>query len=300
MTAPNANRPHPITVTVLGIGSMGSPVARVLKQKGFRVKAWNRTFHKAQHLASHGIEVCESLPDAVSSAQFVIAFLFDGDAVEQVLFKAGAAQAMPPGAVCIDMSSIRPEQARSHAQRLKAMGIEHLDAPVSGGTLGAEQGTLAIMVGGETQIFAQALSVLQAMGRAVHVGPSGAGQVAKLANQMIVGATIGIVAEALLLCQKAGADATKVREALRGGFADSRILEVHGERMIHRDFAPRGSVAVQLKDLDNALHTAQGMDYRAEITQAVTDLYRSAAEHGFGQLDQSGLFAELARRNQLS
>lgn len=300
MTAPNANRPHPTTVTVLGIGSMGSPVARVLKQKGFRVKAWNRTLPKAEHLTSHGIEVCESLTDAVSSAQFVIAFLFDGNAVEQVLFKAGAAQAMPPGAVCIDMSSIRPEQARSHAQRLKTMGIEHLDSPVSGGTLGAEQGTLAIMVGGETQIFAQALPVLQAMGRAVHVGPSGAGQVAKLANQMIVGATIGIVAEALLLCQKAGADATKVREALRGGFADSRILDVHGERMIHRDFAPRGSLAVQLKDLENALHTAEGVNYSATITQTLTDLYRSAAEHGFGQLDQSGLFAELARRNQLS
>jgi 3-hydroxyisobutyrate dehydrogenase-like beta-hydroxyacid dehydrogenase len=219
--------------------------------------------------------------------------------VNEVLFNPnlpGAAQGLRPGTLVVDMSSILPEQAQDHAQRLATLGVQALDAPVSGGTLGAEAGTLAIMAGGEAADFERAREVLSMLGRPVHVGPAGSGQLTKLANQMIVGITIGAVAEALLLAEKGGANPAKVREALRGGFAESRILEVHGQRMVEGDFAKRGSLAIQLKDLRNALHTSAGLGFDAPITQHLTDLYAQAAEHGFADLDQSGLFKELQRR----
>jgi 3-hydroxyisobutyrate dehydrogenase-like beta-hydroxyacid dehydrogenase len=222
-----------------------------------------------------------------------------GGVVADVLFNPalpGAAQALRPGTLVIDMSSILPEQAQAHAQQLAALGVAALDAPVSGGTLGAEAGTLAIMAGGEPQDFERAKAVLQVLGRPVHVGPAGSGQLCKLANQMIVGITIGAVAEALLLAERGGADPVKVREALRGGFAESRILEVHGQRMVEGDFAKRGSLAIQLKDLRNALHTSAALQFDAPITAELAQLYADAAEHGFDQLDQSALFKELQRR----
>jgi 2-hydroxy-3-oxopropionate reductase len=235
----------------------------------------------------------------VSRADIVITMLQDGDAVREVLFDSGSASAihaMRAGVLFIDMGSILPQQARDHAARFAAAGVLALDAPVSGGTLGAEAGTLAIMAGGPADAFERAREVLSVLGRPVHVGPAGAGQLAKLANQMIVGITIGAVAEALLLAERGGADPAKVREALRGGFAESRILEVHGQRMVDGDFAKRGSLAIQLKDLRNAMHTAMGMRMDVPITEALTSLYAQAAEHGFGELDQSGLYRELARR----
>jgi 2-hydroxy-3-oxopropionate reductase len=198
------------------------------------------------------------------------------------------------------MSSIKPAQARDHAARLQAMGLHHLDAPVSGGTIGAEQGTLAIMAGGDADVFTSMQAVFAAMGRSTHVGPSGAGQLAKLANQMIVGITIGAVAEALLLCEKGGADMAKVKEAITGGFADSRILQVHGQRMVERDFAPRARMSVQLKDMRNALSTAEQIGFTAPITSLFEQLYASGIEHGMTDLDHSGLFVELARRNGMS
>ena len=172
-----------------------------------------------------------------------------------------------------------------------------LDAPVSGGTVGAEAGTLAIMAGGSAEDFARAQPLFTVLGRATHVGPVGAGQLAKLANQMIVGITIGAVAEALLLCERGGADPAKVREAIGGGFAESRILQLHGERMVQRDFAQRAAMTVQLKDLRNALDTAQAMDFQAPVTAALEQLYADGVAHGDGELDHSGLFVELARRN---
>ena len=208
----------------------------------------------------------------------------------------GASIGLKAGALVIDMSSILPEQAQAHGPRLAAQGVAYLDAPVSGGTVGAEAGTLAIMAGGAEADFERARPVLEVLGRPVHVGPTGSGQLTKLANQMIVGITIGAVAEALLLAQRGGADPAKVRQALRGGFAESRILEVHGQRMVDGDFAKRGSLAIQLKDLRNALHTASGLSFDAPITAHLTDLYAQAADHGFGDLDQSGLFKELERR----
>ena len=246
--------------------------------------------------------VADSPAQAVAQADIVITMLEHGKVVEEVLFGlAGdsAVAGLKPGALVIDMSSILPEQARDHAQRLASLsGATSLDAPVSGGTVGAEAGTLAIMAGGLAEDFERARPVFAALGRPVHVGPTGSGQLAKLANQMIVGITLGAVAEALLLAERGGADPARVREALRGGFAESRILEVHGQRMVDGDFTKRGSLAIQLKDLNNALHTATGMDFDAPITQRLAALYADAASHGFDQLDQSGVFCELQRRQK--
>ncbi len=286
-------------IALLGCGLMGQPMARRLMAAGHTLVAWNRTRSKAETLLPDGASVADSPAEAVSQADVVIAMLQDGNAVREVLFDSGNASAirtMRPGTLFIDMGSILPEQARDHASRLEAVGVPCLDAPVSGGTLGAEAGTLAIMVGGDVQDFERARDLLSVLGRPVHVGPTGSGQLTKLANQMIVGITIGAVAEALLLAERGGADPAKVREALRGGFAESRILEVHGLRMVEGDFAKRGSLAIQLKDLRNAMHTAGGMQMQAPITEALTALYAQAAEHGFGELDQSGLYCELKQR----
>lgn len=270
-----------------------------LLNNGYSLTIWNRTRSKADALRPQGAQVADTPAEAVAQADIVITMLEHGGVVEEVLFNPalpGAASGLKPGALVIDMSSILPEQAQDHARRLAAQGVAYLDAPVSGGTLGAQAGTLAIMAGGLEADFERARTVLEVLGRPVHVGPTGTGQLTKLANQMIVGITIGAVAEALLLTQRGGADPGKVRQALRGGFAESRILEVHGQRMADEDFAKRGSLAIQLKDLRNALHTAHGLGFDAPITQSLTDLYAQAAEHGFADLDQSGLFRELQRR----
>lgn len=288
-----------LRIAVLGIGMMGQPMARRLCQAGHAVSVWNRDRSKAERLLDAGARVAASPAEAVAGADCVVTLLTDGAAVADVLFEQGAAAAMAPGALLVDMSSIMPSQAREHASRLQALGLYHLDAPVSGGTLGAEQGTLAIMVGGEAADFARAAPLFAVLGRATQVGPHGAGQLAKLANQMIVGITIGAVAEALLLCQQGGADPAQVRAAISGGFADSRILQVHGERMVGRDFAKRGSMQVQLKDMRNALATAAELGFDAPITGLFEQLYAEGVAHGLGELDQSALFVELARRNGL-
>jgi 3-hydroxyisobutyrate dehydrogenase-like beta-hydroxyacid dehydrogenase len=284
-------------IAVLGIGLMGLPMARRLCEAGHTVHAWNRSRDKAERLAQFGATVHDQATDAVADAEIVLTMLENGAVVQEVLFNGGTALALKPGTVVVDMSSIKPAEARDHAQKLGEMGIAHLDAPVSGGTIGAEQGTLAIMAGGQASTFERVRPLFAALGRATHVGPSGAGQLAKLANQMIVGITIGAVAEALLLCEKGGADMAKVKEAITGGFADSRILQVHGQRMVERDFAPRGRMTVQLKDLRNALETAAGIGFQAPITGLLEQLYADGVDHGLSDLDHAGLFVELARRN---
>ncbi len=294
------NTPSSPTVAGLGIGRMGLPMSTRLCKAGLTVHAWNRSPEKAQPLQALGAVVHEEVRRAVAEADIVISLLENGPVVHDVLFERGAAEAMRRGTLVVDMASIKPAEAREHAQKLQMLGLAHVDAPVSGGTVAAEAGTLAIMAGGEVQDLARALPVLQHLGRTTHVGPHGAGQLAKLANQMIVGITIGAVAEALLLCAKGGADMAKVREAIGGGFAQSRILELHGQRMIDRDFAPRGSMTVQRKDMRNALATAQELGFEAPITTLFEQLYSEGIEHGLADKDHSGLFLELARRNGMA
>ncbi len=295
----NTMTSNTIQISLLGCGLMGTPMSRRLLSAGYRLTVWNRTRAKADALAAAGAQVADTPAQAVAQADIVITMLEHGGVVEDVLFNPalpGAATQLRPGTLLIDMSSILPEQAQAHARKLAALGVSALDAPVSGGTLGAEAGSLAIMAGGDEAAFERARPVLEVLGRPVHVGPAGAGQLTKLANQMIVGITIGAVAEALLLAERGGADPARVRQALRGGFAESRILEVHGQRMVEGDFAKRGSLAIQLKDLRNALHTSAGLHFDAPITQHLASLYEAAAQHGFSDLDQSGLYREIQRR----
>ena len=287
-------------VALLGIGLMGFPMGQRLCEAGCAVSAWNRSRTKADRLAPFGARVADTAADAVRGADIVITMLENGQVVEDVLFHQGVAEALRRGALVIDMSSIQPRQARDHAARLAALGVHHLDAPVSGGTVGAEAGTLAIMAGGKPADVERARAVLEVLGRVTHVGPHGSGQLAKLANQMIVGITIGAVAEALLLCEKGGADMAKVRQAISGGFADSRILQVHGQRMVERDFTKRAAMTVQLKDMRNALDTAEEIGFEAPITALFERLFAEAADHGLSDLDHSALFVELASRNGMA
>jgi 2-hydroxy-3-oxopropionate reductase len=288
-----------LNVALLGTGFMGLPMARRLCEAGHTVHVWNRTRAKAEPLVALGATVHDTPAQAAAQADFIVSMLESGAIVEDVLFTQGTARAMKKGSLVIDMASIKPREARDHAARLAALGVNHLDAPVSGGTTGAEQGTLVIMAGGAAADFERALPVLQVFGRATHVGPHGSGQLAKLANQMIVGITIGAVAEALLLCQKGGADMGRVKQAITGGFADSRILQVHGQRMVDRDFAARARMTVQLKDMRNALATAEEIGFDAPITQLFEKLYADGVDHGLADLDHAGLFVELASRNGL-
>lgn len=286
------------SIALLGVGLMGLPMARRLLGAGLELTVWNRDGAKAAPLAGEGARVAASPAEAVAGASHVITMLTDGSVVEHVLFESGTAGALAAGATVIDMSSIRPSQARAHAVRLTELGADHLDAPVSGGTKGAEAGTLAIMAGGEEGVFHRAADVLAPLGRAILVGPSGAGQLAKLANQAIVAITIGAVAEATLLVAEGGGDLEAFRAALVGGFADSTILQLHGARMQDDDFAPRGRVSVQLKDLDNVLAEASDLDIRLPLVEAVRDRFaRLAGPLGGADLDHSALFLELMDLN---
>jgi 3-hydroxyisobutyrate dehydrogenase-like beta-hydroxyacid dehydrogenase len=261
------------TVAFLGIGLMGRPMAARLAQAASPVRAWNRTFAKAEALRGSGAVPVAELAQAVGGAQVVISMLEAGPVVGEVL--AAALPALAPGTLWIDMSSTRHDEALSFHATLAAHGCRFMDAPVSGGVGGAEAGTLAIMAGGEAADFDQVVKILEAMGKPQRVGPVGSGQVAKLCNQLIVGATLNVVAEALLLAQAAGADPAAVREAIRGGFAGSRILEVHGQRMLERNFVPGGQVKSQLKDLRNVLAAAGAVGLTLPVTELVTRQYET-------------------------
>ena len=282
-------------LALLGTGLMGAPMARNLLKAGHAVTVWNRSAEKAQALAEDGAEVAATAAEAVEGKPIVISMLSDGPASGAV--QDGARDAFADGAVWVEMGSIKPSEARAHAAGFAEAGLGYVDAPVSGGTKGAEAGTLAIMAGGDRQAFARVEAVLSAMGNPVHVGPTGAGQLAKLANQAIVANTIACVAEAMLLLERGGADPAAVRAALKGGFADSTILQQHGARMTERDFVPGGLTKFQVKDLENALEEARdhGLTLPAteEVNRRFTHLWK--AMDG-GELDHSALFLELEAR----
>ena len=248
-------------------------MVRRLLAAGFPLAAWNRTRAKAEQLGAAGAGIAAIPADAVRDADVVISMLEAGPVVAALID--AALPAMKPGALWIDMSSTRQSEAQDFHARISAAGRRFLDAPVSGGVGGAQAGTLAIMAGGSAQDFEEARPVFEAMGRPTLVGPAGSGQVSKLCNQLIVGGTINIVAEALLLAQAAGADAAAVRAAIRGGFAESRILEVHGQRMLDRNFIPGGQVTTQLKDMHNILAAAAAAGVALPVTSLVTERYES-------------------------
>ena len=267
---------HSEVIAFLGIGLMGKPMARNLLKQGYAVIAWNRTGAKAEALKEYGASIAHSFED-IAIADIIITMLEAGPQVESVI--SAALPNIKEGALVIDMSSTRQSEAEILNQKLKKHNIDFLDAPVSGGVLGAEAATLAIMVGGEQKDFEKAQAVLNAMGRATHVGKAGCGQLAKLCNQLIVGGTLNIVAEALILAQAGGANPSAVREAIRGGFAESRILEVHGQRMLDRNFMPGGQVKSQYKDMENILVAAAQAGITLPLAQQITDHYQNQVKH---------------------
>ena len=288
----------PKKIAFIGIGLMGLPMAKHLLAAGHQVVVWNRTPAKTAALTDHGGVAAETPEQAVQNADLIITMLSDGAVVDAILQAPELQKALQQGSLWVDMSSTQPVQARAQSARLEELGIAHLDAPVSGGTKGAEAASLAIMVGGQEETFLAALPILSIMGRPVHVGPSGSGQLAKLANQAIVAVTIGAVAEAMLLLDKGGADPAAVRDALRGGFADSTILQQHGTRMTTGNFAPGGLSKLQLKDLNNVLSEAQNVNLSLPVTQHIRDRFdHFVHQMGGADLDHAGLYLELQSRN---
>jgi 2-hydroxy-3-oxopropionate reductase len=284
-------------VAFLGTGLMGAPMAANLLAAGYAVTVWNRTAEKAQPLVDRGARRAETPAQAVADADAAVAMLADGPTVGALLQDQGVADALSPGALFVDCSSIPPETARAHAGLLAARGAGYLDAPVSGGPSGAESASLAIMAGGDEGAFARGEALLRAMGTPTRVGPAGAGQTAKLANQVIVGLAIGAVAEGLLLAEQGGADPEKVKAALTGGFADSKVLQIHGQRMLDRTFVPGAAARVHLKDMATILDAARQGGLELPLSQTVHDLFRDLAEHGGAGYDHSALLLELERRN---
>jgi 2-hydroxy-3-oxopropionate reductase len=284
-------------VAFLGTGLMGAPMARRLLGAGFAVTVWNRDRSKAGALASDGATVAATAAEAANGASVLFTMLTNAGAVGEVLFGSGVAEALEPGAVVVDNSSIPPPVAREHAAKLAERGIRHIDAPVSGGVVGAAAGTLAIMAGGDADVIDSIRDVMAPLGRVTHVGPSGAGQLAKLGNQQIVAVTIGAIAEAMLLVEAGGGSREAFRAAIRGGFAESRILELHGQRMIERNFVPGGTSRNQLKDLDAVLAAAQSLSLHMPLTEAVRAEFAEFVENGGGESDHSGLLRHLEEKN---
>lgn len=288
------------TIAVLGTGLMGAPMARNLQSAGFSLHVWNRSPAKAEALAKDGATVCASPQEAVKGASFVLTMLSDGAATAGIVADTGITEALGNDVIWLEMSSVKPKEARAQRDYLETYGVRHLDAPVSGGTKGAEAGTLAIMVGGDDDVFEAAKMVFEPMGRAVHVGPSGSGQLAKLANQGIVAVTIGAVAEAMLLLEQGGADPAAVRDAFKGGFADSTILQQHGSRMTTRNFVPGGFSRFQLKDLNNLLEESATLGLSLPVSQHIRDRFARFCEDLDGaDKDHSGLYLELRDHNDM-
>ena len=285
-------------ISFIGIGLMGFPMAKNILKAGYYLKVFNRSQNKAEALKEFGAQITASINDAVKDSDVVITMLTDDTAINDVMNSSNFLENLKSGATVIDMSSVKPTTATKHGENLNSKNINYLDAPVSGGTIGAEEASLAIMVGGEQNIFDEAFDILKTMGNPTLVGPVGSGQVSKLANQIIVGLTIGAVAEAITLCEKAGANPKKMIKALSGGWADSKILQTHGKRMIDKDFTPKGRTSVHLKDMSNILECANSFNTHLPISNLVKEMYKTLVENGHGETDHSSLYKEIERINK--
>ena len=228
----------------IGTGLMGFPMAKNILKAGYKVRAFNRSKNKAEPLKDFGAEISNSIGELVKESHVVITMLTNDDAVNEVIGSDEFLNNLKPNSTVIDMSSVKQTTAINHGKNLKSRKINYLDAPVSGGTIGAEEASLALMIGGEQIVFESVKDILKSMGNPTLVGPIGCGQVSKLANQIIVGLAIGAVAEAVTLCEKAGADPNKMIKALSGGWADSKVLRTHGKRMIDKDLVPKVKLQV--------------------------------------------------------
>ena len=296
MTAPRA-------IALLGTGIMGGHMARRLAEAGFAVKVWNRDRTKAERLGPLGVQIASNPSMACEAADVTIVMLSNGPVVDEVLFSTDAggrvpAESMKPGSILVVMSSIPVETCQAQALRLGARGVGYVDAPVSGGEPGARDGTLAIMAGGDAEQVERLRDVFAAMGRVTHIGPVGTGQMTKLANQIIVGGTMVAVAEALHFATKGGADPAAVRKALMGGFADSKILNIHGKRMVERDFVPGGPAEYQLKDMRTAQARAAENGLQFTLLDCVVDMFDAMVQRFGTGLDVAAILREVERRSK--
>jgi len=274
-----------MSISVIGLGMMGRPMARTLLEAGCDVRGWNRSALSPD--LTEGIPLCQTIQEA-SQADVCLLMLLDSKAVDAVLEQ--FEPHLKAGQVVVDMSSSDPTHSTNHAQRLAARGIGWIDAPVSGGPEGAAAGTLAIMAGGAATDFETAKPVLDILGgNVVHVGGPGMGHVVKIINQVIVGLTIEAVAEGLTLAEKSGVDPQLVQQALKGGFADSKILQLHGTRMINRSYVPGGKATIQLKDLRLGQALAHTADVRLPHVESLITFYEKLASQKNGDLDHSAI-----------
>jgi 2-hydroxy-3-oxopropionate reductase len=292
-------------ISLLGTGIMGTHMARRLVDAGFPVTVWNRTPEKAQSLVAQGASLVETPSAALACADVGIVMLSNGPVVEDVLFSPDAtgrrpADALGAGSVLVVMSSIPVEYCKNQAQRLAPRGVAYVDAPVSGGEPGARDGTLAILAGGDAQVIDGLRDVFAVLGRVTRIGPVGTGQMAKLANQIIVGGTMVAVAEAMHFAKTGGADLKALRGALMGGFAESRILNLHGQRMVDRDFVPGGPAEYQLKDMRTAQAFAQGLGLRFTLLDTVIGIFDAMIETDGTGIDVAGVLREIERRSHTS
>lgn len=283
----------------IGLGLMGRPMCLNLHRAGARLVIYNRSRAVVDNLIREAIEPADNPADVACRTEIVVLMVSDTPAVKQVLFgDNGLADGLRPGALVIDMGTTAVAATREYAARLAQTGVDFIDAPVSGGEIGARDGSLAIMAGGSEAAVKRAWPLFDILGKStIHVGDVGAGQVAKAANQVIVGLNIGAVAEALALAECAGVDPSKVRQALLGGFAASRILEVHGQRMIDNSFAPGGKVTTQHKDLTQALDLAASLGLSLPATHLNMTLYQRLIDKGEGGLDHSALIRLFRKEN---
>lgn len=279
----------------IGVGIMGRPMAGHLQAAGHKLLLVQHRSSLPQELLDGGAVACNSAREAAAQADLVILMLPDTSDVESVLFAAdGVAEGLGARKVVIDMSSIDPIATRAFAAKIVALGCDYLDAPVSGGEVGAKNAALTIMCGGEPAVFEHVLPLLKVMGKNITlVGGVGDGQVAKVANQIIVALNIEAVSEALVFATKAGADPAKVRQALLGGFAASRVLEVHGERMINRTFSPGFRIRLHQKDLNLALSAAKTLGMSLPNTASAQQLFSACVARGGGEWDHSAMVRAL-------
>jgi 2-hydroxy-3-oxopropionate reductase len=277
------------TIGFIGTGLMGLPMAKNILSKKFKLNVWNRTPGKTLELQKKGAKVFEDIKDLVQNSKVIVSMLANDDVCKTILIKKIQPH-LKKGQIVIDMSSTTQNTALEIGKALKKKKAFFLDAPVSGGTIGAEKGTLAIMVGGDKKIFNAVMPLFKSMGTAIYVGKTGCGQVAKLANQTIVGISIGAVAEALILAEAAGADPKAVREIMLHGFAGGPILKNHGLRILTKNFKPGGKASTQLKDMNNIIATAKKYKLNLPIAKKVQELYAKTVKSGRANLDHSALY----------
>ncbi|HET6921552.1 MAG TPA: 2-hydroxy-3-oxopropionate reductase [Anaeromyxobacteraceae bacterium] len=283
-------------VGFIGLGIMGRPMAGHLVKGGHVLHLFSRS-GVPQELVAAGGRACDSGKEVAERSQVVITMVPDTPDVERALFgPMGVAEGLEPGKLVVDMSSVSPIETKRFAERVKALGCDYLDAPVSGGEVGARNAALTIMVGGSDTAFARARPLFELMGKNItHVGGSGDGQTCKVANQIVVALAIEAVAEALLFASKAGADPAKVRQALLGGFATSRVLEVHGERMLKRTFDPGFRIELHQKDLGLALAGARALGIALPNTATAQQLFNACVAAGGARWDHSAMVKALER-----